>query len=97
MYVVHASTNRACTMVAKLTSKTFKKQSDIPLTKFYSNENTRLILGNVIQIKIAMSKDKLCILINILAETHMAFDWQIKSTFGAHRPTDQLYSISSSF
>ena len=26
------------------------------------------------QIKIAMSKDKLCILIKILAESHMAFD-----------------------
>ena len=32
-----------------------------------------------IQIKIAMSKDKLRILIKILAESHMAFDWEIKS------------------
>ena len=49
-----------------------------------------------IQIKIAMSKDKLRILIKILAESHMAFDWEIKSTFG-YTPTDQPYSISSSF
>ncbi len=41
-----------------------------------------------IQIKIAMSRDKLRILIKILAESHMAFDWQIKSTFGAHGQTD---------
>ncbi len=34
-----------------------------------------------IQIKIAMSKDKLRILIKILAESHMAFDWEIKLTF----------------
>ncbi len=32
-----------------------------------------------IQIKIAISKDKLRILIKILAESHMAFDWEIKS------------------
>ncbi len=31
-----------------------------------------------IQIKIAMSKDKLRILIKILVESHMAFDWEIK-------------------
>ncbi len=51
-----------------------------------------------IQIKITMSKDKLRILIKISAESHiMAFDWEIKSTFGAHWQTDQPYSISSSF
>ncbi len=33
-----------------------------------------------IQIKIAMSRDKLRILIKILVESHMAFDWEIKST-----------------
>ncbi len=42
-----------------------------------------------IQIKIAMSKDKLRILFKILAESHMAFDWEIKSTFDAHGQTDQ--------
>ncbi len=41
-----------------------------------------------IQIKIAMSKDKLRILIKILAESHMAFDWEIKSTF-KYTPIDQ--------
>ena len=48
----------------------------------------QLPAGNVsckIQIKIAMSKDKLRILIKILAESDMAFDWEIKSTFGAHQ------------
>ncbi len=51
-----------------------------------------------IQIKIAMSncKDKLHILIKILAGSHMAFDWEIKSTF-EYTPTDQPYSIFSSF
>ncbi len=39
-----------------------------------------------------MSKDKLRIFIKILAESHMAFDWEIKSTF-EYTPTDQPYSI----
>ncbi len=34
-----------------------------------------------IQIKIALSVDKKRNLIKILAEGHMAFDWEIKSTF----------------
>ncbi len=42
-----------------------------------------------IQIKIAMSRDKLRILIKILEAIYMAFDWEIKSTFGAHGQTDQ--------
>ncbi len=48
-----------------------------------------MALESNIQIKIAMSKDKLRILIKILADSHMAFDWEIKSTFGAHGQTDQ--------
>ena len=43
-----------------------------------------------------MSKDKVRILINILAESHMAFDWEIKSTFDSTQ-TDRpaLFSTSS--
>ena len=51
----------------------------------------------IIQIKIAMSKDKLRILINILAESHMVFDLGDKIDNRWHRLTDQPYSISSSF
>ncbi len=47
-----------------------------------------------IQIKIAMSKDKLRILIKILVESHTAFDWEIKSTFGTH--TDRQTSPNGS-
>ena len=34
-----------------------------------------------IQIKIALSVDKVRVLIKILAESHMAFNWEIKLTF----------------
>ncbi len=40
-----------------------------------------VIITNI-QIKIAMSKDKLRILIKILAESHIAFDWEILVSIG---------------
>ena len=42
-----------------------------------------------------MSKDKLLILIKILAESHnfMAFDWEIKSTFDSTHSIDQPYFL----
>ncbi len=52
------------------------------------SESKKVILETYIQIKIAMSKDKLRILIKILAESHMAFDWEIRSTF-RYTPTDR--------
>ena len=42
-----------------------------------------------IKIKIALSVDKKRNLIKILAESHMAFDWEIKSTFDRTQ-TDRL-------
>ncbi len=44
-----------------------------------------------IQIKIALSVDKVRVLIKILAESHMAFNWEIKLTFDStqtERPAD---------
>ena len=38
-----------------------------------------------IQIKISLSVDQVCILIKILVESHMAFNWEIKSTFDSTR------------
>ncbi len=50
-----------------------------------------------IQIKIAMSVDKLHILIKILAESHMAFDLGDKIDIQWHKQTDQPQSTSSSY
>ncbi len=38
-------------------------------------------LREIIQIKIELSVDLVRILIKILVESHMAFNWEIKSTF----------------